>query len=1178
MFFKKITLFVLLMSITSSCSWIRDVPKAQKNFQGGELDLSCLQKMPQQLQTLFSGHYTNSARDQTEVASVWLCLDRSLNTFSKYTHGANANYYTDVEMQIFANRYLPNDSLFSQSLVNAIFRLKKAVLGGSEDVITQNEIAKLRKKLSRFGEIIQPLSPYIGALLRPYNDNLKDGRMQAAADRLNKFVADFASLLADSENTVTWGDLSFFVSEVEKYLKAPNPTALTVVKEQIQVFQYLKVLLFGGDEFGIERTKWQPIFKSISTIYNALYMTTSTTEMMDQLAIDIQSTDAEQKMATQKLTGVLRVLKADDKLYSKTTIALLSDRWARALTINAFLYPKSQEKLEIKAFLGSATLRKLTGNLLNEMTQIKNGEQSATLIATVADQLSVLIEQTGIEQGSNISLANLREFLLQLKPLLASDNDYQIIDSAISILQDVSALAIGKGTETLSPKDFRALFQKASDLYTAWKGSDPVDFNKALADSLSILTRQPNAFLISVDQIQTLLTKCEQILPKMEIRSTFDWKRVHQMVTNGAKLKAILFANTDQNISNYELTQISNTLHVFSAKKDTDEALEDLANYFKNNPYSSIKVADLLSAIDNFLPDDQKLSKLGVTADVVGPLKTFLIGGTTAMLDRTEYSKLAGLAYTMYKNLNPVLRDLPNHFKLGLNSSTFAILEAAVEGLIDDKNNPYSNNALKELVVTELNKSGYHVQPKTIDKLLIGLNSRVFERNKGKKPSQFPATFDGSKLTDLKECLGKIKLDYQDLEKSFTDVDSIHSLPGVDLYKKLTRDDTKVILSSLHPIISGVTTMPYFAGGNHPQTDYYFIDLAYKDLIYHALLWLVPGYETQPDPTKPSELPRLSLPELTDLFEDLDDAVFELGLSFSPDPAPLAAKERMQTVNLFTRTGNGDDYMDVIETTDFLTTTFGGKNLLDEIRASLTKDCYPQNRDYTTQTHFSYSCLKNFFFSKEKFASFYHKVAPAMSDHYSTLSDADKESFRQSVLTAVKPGWKESSEMDLAGMETMVSIPYYVENIFIRLDHNYDGVLTFSEAMSGFPVFCGAIKEAAGSSVKGSCVPGEDPRQVEAIYGHLIIKGVPPRGNEPGDSIWTKIRTAKDFLLWVRQWNRLNKDPAVRDVQPPYLYRKDLLSIISNLSTTIAPPSAPGQPEPNASSDSAPLSGGQFVL
>ena len=119
--------------------------------------------------------------------------------------------------------------------------------------------------------------------------------------------------------------------------------------------------------------------------------------------------------------------------------------------------------------------------------------------------------------------------------------------------------------------------------------------------------------------------------------------------------------------------------------------------------------------------------------------------------------------------------------------------------------------------------------------------------------------------------------------------------------------------------------------------------------------------------------------------------------------------------------------------------------------------------------------------------------------------------------------------------------------------------------MRGFPIFCREIKKAAGTSIQGSCEPGEDPSQVEAIYGHLLMKGTAPKSILPGDSIIQKITTAKDFLLWLFTWYHLDKNPAVRDSKPPFLYRKDLLNIISNLSATFAPPPSLAPPSANAS-------------
>jgi hypothetical protein len=100
-------------------------------------------------------------------------------------------------------------------------------------------------------------------------------------------------------------------------------------------------------------------------------------------------------------------------------------------------------------------------------------------------------------------------------------------------------------------------------------------------------------------------------------------------------------------------------------------------------------------------------------------------------------------------------------------------------------------------------------------------------------------------------------------------------------------------------------------------------------------------------------------------------------------------------------------------------------------------------------------------------------------------------------------------------------------------------------------VFCLEIKKMAGSFISGSCVPGEKPKQIEAIFGYLLFKGKPPRGIEPGDSLGQKLKVLWDLIKWFREWKRLDKNPAVRDSQPPLLDRKQLLTIMSNLA---APP------------------------
>jgi hypothetical protein len=103
--------------------------------------------------------------------------------------------------------------------------------------------------------------------------------------------------------------------------------------------------------------------------------------------------------------------------------------------------------------------------------------------------------------------------------------------------------------------------------------------------------------------------------------------------------------------------------------------------------------------------------------------------------------------------------------------------------------------------------------------------------------------------------------------------------------------------------------------------------------------------------------------------------------------------------------------------------------------------------------------------------------------------------------------------------------------------------------MRGFPIFCEEIRKVGGPSLKGSCKTGENPDQIEAVYGYLLYRGVPPRGVRPTDSVWQRLKAAKDILSWFNFWRRLDRTPEVRDANPPKIDRRGILKVMSNLST-----------------------------
>ena len=104
-FFSVSFIFHSLVSLSilaSGCSWLQDQRKPKLSFQKGALNLSCLQSTTPALQDLFQGNLTDSPEDTEKAKSIWKCLDRTLEVFSKYTTGKNHGYYEARELQSFA--------------------------------------------------------------------------------------------------------------------------------------------------------------------------------------------------------------------------------------------------------------------------------------------------------------------------------------------------------------------------------------------------------------------------------------------------------------------------------------------------------------------------------------------------------------------------------------------------------------------------------------------------------------------------------------------------------------------------------------------------------------------------------------------------------------------------------------------------------------------------------------------------------------------------------------------------------------------------------------------------------------------------------------------------------------------------------------------------------------------
>ncbi|NDG83462.1 MAG: hypothetical protein EBX52_00300 [Proteobacteria bacterium] len=280
-------------------------------------------------------------------------------------------------------------------------------------------------------------------------------------------------------------------------------------------------------------------------------------------------------------------------------------------------------------------------------------------------------------------------------------------------------------------------------------------------------------------------------------------------------------------------------------------------------------------------------------------------------------------------------------------------------------------------------------------------------------------------------------------------------------------------------------------------------------------------------------IPRLNVRDLTDLLADLNDLIAELKLSYGYELPAKSAQSRLRSINLFTHNGNGDEYIDTIETTEFLTITVGGRKVLLDVEADLYPKCHPEIPSPDRVSEVPVSCLTQVFFQKEYLAKIYGEVAPELIKQVNSWDAAGLESFRRSMLDTIVPGWTEDGSFPREQLESFVSVPHYTENLFQRFDKNRDNTLVFSELMESFPIFCKEIKKAG--NIPGSCENGKHPPLIQGVFTYLIFNGRAPN--------------QKELLKWAfLTWPYMSKKPSIRDSQPPQIDRKDILKIMSTLA------------------------------
>ncbi len=228
--------FLVSSFVLSGCSeFLKGKPAKQEVLEIKSEDVICLKDLSSQLKKMIRSESTT-----TEINATFKCLDQTLNQFQNRVEGKqNADSFTAEELFIIFDKF-HKDAKISKEAANDLLVLKKALLGGSEVVITKTEITDLRGYLIIIKDEVQKLLPYI----KMYSFKKEDGPFSRLT--IDSGFAQLRSSLKVLLSASKLGKSAYEFSDLKKLLFSLNIVE-TDQKELLDLAEKVKLLLVGTE-------------------------------------------------------------------------------------------------------------------------------------------------------------------------------------------------------------------------------------------------------------------------------------------------------------------------------------------------------------------------------------------------------------------------------------------------------------------------------------------------------------------------------------------------------------------------------------------------------------------------------------------------------------------------------------------------------------------------------------------------------------------------------------------------------------------------------------------------------------------------------------------------------------------------------------------------------------------
>jgi hypothetical protein len=295
---------------------------------------------------------------------------------------------------------------------------------------------------------------------------------------------------------------------------------------------------------------------------------------------------------------------------------------------------------------------------------------------------------------------------------------------------------------------------------------------------------------------------------------------------------------------------------------------------------------------------------------------------------------------------------------------------------------------------------------------------------------------------------------------------------------------------SLDPRGTGDLVLP----GSWNQVPFGMGQLEIEDLLWREELarTLIHGYAGGGGDARAMVPMSLKENELVQFYMDARPLGVELKYFDPVDPR--APTKRFRDASLFLFPSNGDERLDLAETTELIRYLLSGKRSGDAAHAAIARNCQTGPLDPYGFVTIEPACFQREYYGR---LSTHWASLPGLRRYYSSLSRENQAEFARHLEYLSRKKTDPRAWFDSDDSESMATFVQYIESFFTRFDRDGDGQIGGAELDSVYSVVDGPLK-------RFSCVSNPSVRR--AVFNYLIRYGQAPDRTLTG--------TARFLGLW----------------------------------------------------------------